>query len=93
MALADVFRHVETLEGSAWDEVQCLAASGDQSLAGPVQAALERYLDEENFVGRDLMATILAGLRGTAAFPLLLRAFARRFSFDHRNGFCASWAT
>jgi HEAT repeat protein len=89
MALDDVFRHVETLKGSAWDEVQRLAVSGDQSLVGPVQAALERYLDEENFVGRDLMAMILAGLRGTAAFPLLLRAFARRFSFDHRNSFCA----
>ncbi|GAA1557210.1 hypothetical protein GCM10009827_092700 [Dactylosporangium maewongense] len=89
MTLAEVFRHVETLDGDPWPSVHALAMSGDRSLVPPVQAALERYLDEDDWYGRDLMVYILAGLRGVAAFPLLLRAFARPLRGDDRDNFCA----
>ncbi|MEU9829734.1 HEAT repeat domain-containing protein [Micromonospora chersina] len=88
MTLDEVFQHVDTLDGDPWPVIEELAASGDYSLVPPVQAALERYLDEHNWYGRDLMAYILAGLRGTAAFPLLLRAFARPLR-DDRDNLCA----
>ncbi|MFF5230657.1 HEAT repeat domain-containing protein [Dactylosporangium sp. NPDC000521] len=57
--------------------VQELAASGDRSFVPQLQAALERCLDDEDFEGVELLAEILAGIRGTRAFPLLLRAVAR----------------
>lgn len=49
--------------GSAdeWPTVRALVASGDRSLVPPVQAALERYLDEHDWYGRDLMAFLVAG--------------------------------
>ncbi|MGI5175569.1 hypothetical protein ACQEVZ_04460 [Dactylosporangium sp. CA-152071] len=53
MTLAEVFRHVETLDGDPWPSVHALAMSGDRSLVPPVQAALERYLDEDDWYGRD----------------------------------------
>ncbi|RKR86178.1 HEAT repeat protein [Micromonospora pisi] len=89
MTLDEVFRHVDTLDGDPWPALEELAASGDYSLVPPVQAALERYLDEHNWYGRNLMAYILAGLRGTAAFPLLLRVFARPLRGDDRDDLCA----
>ncbi|MFF5235368.1 HEAT repeat domain-containing protein [Dactylosporangium sp. NPDC000521] len=89
MTLADVFRHVETLHGDPWPTIETLATSGDRSLIPPVQAALECYLDEHQWYGRDLMAYILAGIRGTGAFPLLLRAFARPLRHDDRDSLCA----
>ena len=89
MTLAEVFLHVETFDGDPWPTVRELATSGDRSLVPHVQAALERYLDEDEWYGRDLMVYILAGLRGTAAFPLLLRAFARPLRFDDRDNLCA----
>ncbi|MGW4463713.1 HEAT repeat domain-containing protein [Micromonospora sp. NPDC004704] len=89
MTLDEVLRHVDTLDGDPWPAVEELAGSGDHSLVPPVQAALERYLDEHNWYGRDLMVYILAELRGTAAFPLLLRAFARPLPGDDRDDLCA----
>lgn len=89
MTLAEVMRQVESLNGDPWQAVQQLAASGDRSLIPSVQAALERYLDEGEWYGRDMMAYVLAGIRGTAAFPLLLRAFARPVPHDDRDSFCA----
>lgn len=89
MTLAEVFRHVETLDGDPWPSVRELAMSGDRSLIPPVQAALERYLDEDDWYGRDFMVYILAGLRGVAAFPLLLRAFARPLRGNDLDNFCA----
>ncbi|GIH01788.1 HEAT repeat domain-containing protein [Plantactinospora mayteni] len=89
MTLDEVCHHVDTLDGDPWPTIKELAASGDYSLVPPVQAALERYLDEHNWYGRDLMVYILAGLRGTAAFPLLLRAFARPLHPDDRDNLCA----
>jgi hypothetical protein len=41
-----------------------------------VQAALERYVRERNWYGRDLTAHVLAGLSGAEVFSLLLRVFA-----------------
>ncbi|MFC4068292.1 HEAT repeat domain-containing protein [Actinoplanes subglobosus] len=69
-----------------WPLVRELAGSGDLSLVPPVQAALERCLDDHDWYGRDLMAYLLVGLRGVAAFPLVLRAFARPLEGgDHRR--------
>ncbi|GAA2852602.1 hypothetical protein Acy02nite_51660 [Actinoplanes cyaneus] len=89
MTLDEVFRQVKTLDGDAWPSVRQLAMSGDRSLIPPVQAALERYLDEEDWYGRDFMVYILAGLRGVAAFPLLLRAFARPMRGNDLDNICA----
>lgn len=89
MTLDEVFHHIDTLQGNPWPAIEELAGSGDQSLVPQVQAALERYLDEQDWYGRDLMAKVLAGLRGTAAFPLLLRAFARPIRGDDRDNLCA----
>ncbi|WP_433605733.1 HEAT repeat domain-containing protein [Dactylosporangium sp. CA-139114] len=69
MTLAEVFRHVETLDGDPWPAAHKLA--------------------KHEWYGRDLMVYILAGLRGVAAFPLLLRAFARPWRSDDRDNFCA----
>ncbi|MEV4134073.1 HEAT repeat domain-containing protein [Dactylosporangium sp. NPDC049742] len=77
-ALADVLASIDDITVRLRPGVvQELAASGDLSLVPPVQAALERCLDDEDYEGVELLAEILAGLRGTRAFPLLLRAVAR----------------
>ncbi|MEV0567275.1 HEAT repeat domain-containing protein [Dactylosporangium sp. NPDC050588] len=77
-ALADVLASVDDITVRLRPgAVQELAASGDLSLVPPVQAALERCLDDEDHEGVELLAEILAGIRGTRAFPLLLRAVAR----------------
>jgi HEAT repeat protein len=59
-----------------------LAASGDLSLMQRLHEALEQFLREENFYGRDLIADILAGIAGTAALPELLRASSRDLGDD-----------
>ncbi|MEV4517040.1 HEAT repeat domain-containing protein [Dactylosporangium sp. NPDC049525] len=59
-----------------------LAASGDRTLVPRVQAAMERFLDEGNFYGVEVLADVLAGILGTRAFPLLLRASARPLGHD-----------
>ncbi|WP_432976487.1 HEAT repeat domain-containing protein [Dactylosporangium sp. CA-233914] len=59
-----------------------LAASGDLSLVPRLLTALEAFLAEENFYGRDLVATVLAGIQGPAALPALLRASARDLGDD-----------
>jgi hypothetical protein len=64
------------------DRVQRLVVSGDRTLVPRVQAGLERALDEENFFGVEVLAQILAGIRGPRAFPLLLRAIARPLHHD-----------
>jgi HEAT repeats len=47
-----------------------------------LQEALDRFLDEGNFYGRDLIASVLAGIEGVAALPALLRASARDLGDD-----------
>lgn len=82
--LDDVFRLA--VDDDPWPLVRELAGSGDLSLVPPVQAALERCLDDHDWYGRDLMAYLLVGLRGVASFPLILRAFARPLEGgDHRR--------
>ncbi|GAA1550258.1 hypothetical protein GCM10009827_083610 [Dactylosporangium maewongense] len=77
-ALADVLASIDDITVRLRPgAVQELAASGDRSLVPRVQAALERCLDDEDHEGVELLAGILAGIRGTRAFPLLLRAVAR----------------
>lgn len=81
MTLDEVLRHVDTLHGDPWPAVEELAGSGDHSLVPPVQAALERYLDEHNWYGRNLMAYILAELarhRGVPAAATRVRSSAAR---------------
>lgn len=75
--LSELFRYIDgETDIDPWPLVRELAASGDRSAAVSVQAALERYVREGNWYGRDLMAHVLAGLCGAEAFPLLLRVFA-----------------
>ena len=59
-----------------------MAESADLTLIPQLREAMSRFLGEENFHGRDLMAAILAGVQGTAALPDLLRACARDLGDD-----------
>lgn len=84
-ALEAVVRHALELEDD-YDEVApivtALAACGDTGLVPRLQEALDQFLDEENFYGRDLIAAVLAGIHGMAALPVLLRASARDLGDD-----------
>ncbi|BCY06080.1 HEAT repeat domain-containing protein [Actinoplanes sp. L3-i22] len=62
--------------------VTALVASGDTSLVPALNGALERFLEEENSYGRDVIAEILAGIEYEAALPTLLRAAARDLGDD-----------
>lgn len=84
-ALQAIVRHAVDLEDDYEDVapvVTALAACGDTSLVPQLQEALDRFLDEENFYGRDLIAAVLAGIQGVAALPVLLRASARDLGDD-----------
>jgi HEAT repeat protein len=84
-ALESVIRHATELDGDYDDiapTVRALAHSGDASLLPRLHRALDRFLDEENFYGRDLIAEVLAGIGGTAALPALLLAAARDLNDD-----------
>ncbi|MDT5027481.1 MAG: hypothetical protein QOE61_3907 [Micromonosporaceae bacterium] len=78
-ALETVIHHAVELKGDYLDIapiVEALAASGDSALVSRLREALDRFLEERNFYGRDLIAGIMAGIGGTTAFPTLLRASA-----------------
>ncbi|GGO14247.1 HEAT repeat domain-containing protein [Micromonospora parathelypteridis] len=84
-ALEAVVRHAVELEDDYDDiapTVAALTASGDTALVPRLQEVLDRFLDEGNFYGRDLIAGVLAGIEGVAALPLLLRASARDLGDD-----------
>lgn len=78
-ALEAVVRHAVELEDD-YDTIapalRELEACGDITLVPRLTEALDRFLDEENFYGRDLIAGVLAGIQGVAALPALLRASA-----------------
>ncbi|WP_406066428.1 HEAT repeat domain-containing protein [Micromonospora sp. NBC_00860] len=84
-ALEAVVRHAVELEDDYDDiapTVTTLAASGDTTLVPRLREVLDRFLDEGNFYGRDLIAGVLAGIEGVAALPVLLRASARDLGDD-----------
>lgn len=84
-ALEAVVRHAMELEDDYDDiapTVTTLAACGDTALVPRLQEVLDRFLDEENFYGRDLIAGVLAGIEGAAALPVLLRASAHDLGDD-----------
>jgi hypothetical protein len=62
--------------------ITALAACGDTALVPRLHEALDRFLDQENFYGRDLIASVLAGIQRAAALPVLLRASARDLGDD-----------
>ncbi|MCZ7373419.1 HEAT repeat domain-containing protein [Micromonospora sp. WMMC250] len=84
-ALEAVVRHAVELEDD-YDgiapTVTALTTCGDTALVPRLREALDRFLDEGNFYGRDLIAGIWAGIDGTAALPVLLRASARDLGDD-----------
>ncbi|MFR9780120.1 HEAT repeat domain-containing protein [Micromonospora sp. MS34] len=84
-ALEAVVRHATELEDD-YDDIApiltALAACGDSTLVPRLHEALDRFLDEQNCYGRDLIAGILAGIQGQAALPALLRASARDLGDD-----------
>jgi hypothetical protein len=65
--------------------VTALAVCGDATLVPRLCEVLDRFLDKENFYGRDLIAGVLAGIQGAAALPVLLRASVRDLG-DDRDG-------
>jgi hypothetical protein len=76
-ALEAVVRHAVELEGDYADiepTITALAACRDTTLVPLVTEALDRFLDEENFYGRDLIAGILADL----TLAPLISAWGRR---------------
>ncbi|MFI7575620.1 HEAT repeat domain-containing protein [Micromonospora sp. NPDC049497] len=84
-ALESVIRHAVQLDEDYDDiapAVTALAASGDTTLVPHLLEALQRFLDEKNFYGRDLIAAVLAGIDATAALPALLRASATDLGDD-----------
>ncbi|WP_330440585.1 HEAT repeat domain-containing protein [Micromonospora sp. NBC_00821] len=84
-ALEAVVRHAVELEDDYDDiapTVTALTASGDTALVPRLREVLDRFLDEGNFYGRDLIAGVLAGIEGMAALPVLLRASARDLGDD-----------
>jgi hypothetical protein len=84
-ALEAVVRHAVDLEDDYDDiapVVTALAACGDVTLVPRLHEALNQFLDEENFYGRDLIASILAGIQGVAALAVLLRTSARDMGDD-----------
>ncbi|WP_433262189.1 HEAT repeat domain-containing protein [Micromonospora vinacea] len=84
-ALEAVVRHAVELEDDYDDiapTVTTLAASGDTALVPRLREVLDRFLDEGNFYGRDLIAGVLAGIEGVAALPVLLLASARDLGDD-----------
>jgi HEAT repeat protein len=86
-SLEAVVRHAVGAEGDGDYEgiapvVKALESSGDASLVPRLHQALDQFLDEGNFYGRDLMAAILAGIQGPAALPALLRASSRDLGDD-----------
>jgi hypothetical protein len=95
-ALESVIRHAAQLGEIDYDQiapvVDALTASGDVSLSPRLHAALDVFLDEENFYGRDLIAAILAGVEGAAALPALLLAAARDLG-DDQDGLQAEIAS
>ncbi|MEU6073757.1 HEAT repeat domain-containing protein [Micromonospora sp. NPDC047074] len=84
-ALEAVVRHATEFEDD-YDDIAPilteLAACGDVTLVSRLHEALDQFLDEQNFYGRDLIAGILAGVQGLAALPALLRASARDLGDD-----------
>jgi hypothetical protein len=84
-ALEALVRHAMELEDGYDDiapTVTALAACGDTALVPRLQEVLDRFLDQGNFYGRDLIAGVLAGIAGVAALPVLLRASARDLGDD-----------
>lgn len=84
-ALEAVVRHAVELDDD-YDDIEptitALTASGDTTLVPRLHEALDQFLDERNFYGRDLIAGILAGIQGVAALPALLSASARDLGDD-----------
>ncbi|GIJ44017.1 hypothetical protein Val02_09030 [Virgisporangium aliadipatigenens] len=62
--------------------VEALVDSGDLTLVPRLHEALERFLDDGNFYGRDIIAGLLAGIAGVAALPALLLAADRDLGDD-----------
>ncbi|MGW5671442.1 hypothetical protein [Micromonospora sp. NPDC003776] len=84
-ALETVIRHAVDLEDDYDDVapiVTALTACGDTSLVPRLREALDQFLNEKNFYGRDLIAAVLAGIQGVAALPVLLRASAHDLGDD-----------
>jgi HEAT repeat protein len=84
-ALEVVVRHAALLD-DGYDDIasvlDALTACADISLVPRLREALDRFLDDRNFYGRDLIARVLAGIQGAAALPTLLRASARDIGDD-----------
>ncbi|GAA2102776.1 hypothetical protein GCM10009780_53410 [Actinomadura alba] len=66
----------------AYEIVDEIVASGDGALVPHLTTELQKFLNEEDFYGRDVVADALAGLAGIEALPLLIAASARDLGDD-----------
>lgn len=66
----------------AYEIVDEIVAGGDRALVPRLTAELQKFLDAEDFYGRDVVADVLAGLVGIEALPLLIAASARDLGDD-----------
>lgn len=85
-ALEAVLRHAALLDDDDYDDIapalDALSACGDLSLVPRLREAFDRFVDDRNCYGRDLVARVLAGIQGVAALPVLLAASARDIGDD-----------
>jgi hypothetical protein len=89
--LEQFLRGVDDLDLDSYDwqgTLRELASSDDQRLIPRLHEALERFMDEGNFFGRDVTGEILAGIAGPAVLNDLLRASARDLG-DDQDSFAA----
>ncbi|MBA9004505.1 HEAT repeat domain-containing protein [Thermomonospora cellulosilytica] len=66
----------------AYEIVDEMVASGDKALVPHLATELQKFLNEGDFYGRDVIADALAGLAGIEALPLLIAASARDLGDD-----------
>ncbi len=66
----------------AYEVVNEIVAAGDRALVPRLTDELNRFLDSDNFYGRDVIADTLAGLLRVESLPLLIVACARDLGDD-----------
>ena len=89
--LQAVIWHGQDLSGDGRAWLGDLIASGEHSLVPRARAALDAFVVLRNFYGRDLMAELLTGLLGVAAFPAVMDALSVDIGDDRDQLTAMAW--